>query len=488
MRLRPIAAVLAVLSAPLFAAPVEIAAVEHPVVATVERYIVDLPEREAIPYAGPFRAAFPRGLPAAYGSGLRFKGYEADASLSFWALTDRGPNGDSPRYAAGGKTLSSKVFLAPDFTPRIGVINVQLADSARLASSLPLRQDGKPISGRPLPLESSGSSQEMPLSDALKPLKFDDFGLDPEGIDVDRQGRLWIVDEYGPVLAQVDAQTGEILQQYLPGAGLPAILAERQPNRGFEGVAVTPAGKVVAAVQSTLDVKRETRAGARFIRLVELDPASGATRMFAYPLDVDDYKRAGDAKLGDIVAIDETRFLLIEQGKDKNKRMRNIVYLVDLAGAQDLSGLTLPDGRALEYGDAQALAALQAGGTVAGSSNIVSAGAPSGLRMARKTRLFDLRELGWTPEKAEGLAIVAEPGKGADATQLAFVNDNDFGLKGRVGKDGDPEDYAIDAEGKLQDGKGKPVDAAYAIEAGEERDTQLWMVHLKRPLKDFFPK
>ncbi|HEY9102627.1 esterase-like activity of phytase family protein [Chitinimonas sp.] len=493
MQVRLIAAALAAVYAhsALAANAFELKPVEHASVTMVERYTLDVPASEYVPYNGKFKAAFPKGLPLAIGSGLRFKGYEKDASLSFWALTDRGPNGDSPRVKTGDKTSPSKVFLAPEFAPRIGIINVQLADAARLVSSMPLKQDGKPISGRPVNPDSSGSSREIPLSDELKPLKFDDFGMDPEGIDFDKQGNLWISDEYGPVIAQVDAKSGEFMQQYLPGAGLPEVIGSRQPNRGLEGIAVEPSGRVMAIVQSTLDINKETRGTAQFLRMVELDPKTGATRMFAYPHDVADYKKSGDAKIGDLIAIDDNRFLLIEQGKDKQKRMRNIVYLVDILGADDLSGRKLPNGKELEYADAKALSELQTGGGVQGSSNVVSAGTSGGLKMVRKTKLFDLRDFGWEPEKAEGIAIVGEIGKFGDATQLAFINDNDFGLKGKInGKDEDPEAYTVDASGKLSDEQGNPAAASYEVSQNDaaERDTQLWFVHLKKPLKDFFPK
>ncbi|WP_269533226.1 esterase-like activity of phytase family protein [Chitinimonas sp. BJYL2] len=471
------------------AEPFEIQPVEHALVATVERYSVAVPASEYLPYKGKFQSAFPQGLHPAYGSGLRFKGYQKDGSLDFWAVTDRGPNGDAPKFKSGDKASPAKVFLSPDFAPRIGLINVQLAEVAKLTKSMPLTQNGNPISGRPISPENTGSSKEVPLSDELKILKFDDFGMDPEGIDFDAQGNLWISDEYGPFIAQVDAKSGEFMQQYMPGAGLPDVLGERQPNRGMEGIAVTPKGLVVGLIQSTLDIKKETKGTAQFIRLVTLDPKTGKTQMFAYPHDVSEYKKSGDAKMGDIVAIDETRFLVIEQGKDKNKKMRNVVYLIDIKGADELSDKKLANGKPLEYGDAKALAELAAGGGVTGSSNLVSAGAPASLKMAKKTKLFDLRDLGWTAEKAEGLAIVGDAGKFGDSTEIAIINDNDFGLKGSItAKEDDPEEYVVDKDGKLADAKGNAVSASYVVGQGEERDTQLWLIHLKQPLKDFYPK
>lgn len=56
---------------------------------------------------------------------------------------------------------------------------------------------------------------------------------------------------------------------------------------------MTPNGKVYAMLQSTLNIDGETKSTAQFIRLVELNPVSGATRTLAYPLDVDTHKKTG---------------------------------------------------------------------------------------------------------------------------------------------------------------------------------------------------
>ncbi|MGQ5524812.1 esterase-like activity of phytase family protein [Chitinimonas sp. PSY-7] len=457
-------------------------------VASVVRYSLQLPAKEYLPYAGRFSSEFPKGLPASYGSGLYFKGYEKDGSLSFWTLTDRGPNTDSPMVRAGDRVLSSKVFLLPDFAPRVGVITVQRTGAAKLVSSFAIKHKGKPISGRPPGVGAGRAEGEIPLGDDLKPLASAVAGLDPEGLALDEIGDFWISDEYGPFIAQVDGKSGEVKQRYGPGARLPEILAQRQLNRGLEGIAVTPGGKVVAIMQSTLDIGKQTRNTAQFLRIVTLDPKSGATQMFAYPHDIQDYKKSGNAKIGDLVAIDETHFLLIEQGKARNKKLRHVVYLVDIGAAQDLTDLTLVNGKALEYGNADVLAKLEGAGEAATHKDQAKANRNTGLRMAKKTRLFDLRDIGWRAEKAEGLAVIGNAGKLADARELAVISDNDFGLKASMnGPDDDPEAYSIDEKGILFDSKDKRADVEFRISQGPERDTQLWLINLKKPLKDFFP-
>ena len=58
-----------------------------------------------MPYEGSnekIRADFPHGFLPAYGSGLAFKGTAADGALEFYAITDRGPNGDGPTAPVPG--------------------------------------------------------------------------------------------------------------------------------------------------------------------------------------------------------------------------------------------------------------------------------------------------------------------------------------------------------------------------------------------------
>lgn len=426
-----------------------------PDVAAVERYEVRTP---FVPYAGTAKADFPQGLPLAVGSSLRFKGYDKKTSaLEFWSVTDRGPNGDAPAVKTGSASMPAKLFPVADFTPAIAQLRVDLAQSAEVTRVLPIREGGRPVTGRPLAPGSTGATGEVGLAETMATLPYDPLGLDPEGIDIDRQGHLWVVDEYGPFLAEIDSQTGNVLRRLAPGKGLPDILRYRQPNRGFEGVTVTPSGKVVAAVQSTLDIDGKTRHSARFVRLVEFDPATGATRQFAYPVP-EHFRKAGDLKLGDIAALSDTRFAVIEQGKDADKKMHNDVVVIDTAAATDLSGKTLADGRALEFGTL----------------------AEAGISPVKRAQAIDLRTLGWTAEKAEGIAVI-EP------NQIAIINDNDFGLTTRVeGGKGNADDYVWDSGSKrLLDAKGASADGVRVGIAPNGEATQLFVITLTRPLKDW---
>ncbi len=423
----------------------------------VSRYVVTFPEGSRVPYAGAWSSAFPHGLPVGVGSGLQFVRKEGN-DLIFATVTDRGPNADSPK---AGKR-ESKIFASPTFTPLLMTLRVS-GDKAVAIDARPLHDNQGPINGLPLPEGFIGATNELALDDTLKTLTGDKRGLDTEGITPDGNGGYWLCDEYGPFIIRIDAN-GKILEQHGPEAaqgeqsvagGLPNIIKWRQANRGFEGLTRMPDGRIIAAVQSTLDIEGKTKGTALFTRLVSFDPATGKTAMYAYPLDADVYKKTGDAKIGDIVALDNHRLLLIEQGGDKNKTMRNRIYRVDLTQATDLTEFDKQ--RPAEFDDA---ASLQR----------------RGIHLAKKQLAVDLRSLGWRQEKAEGLALI-------DNRTIAVVNDNDFGLEARLenpaAKAKKVKDYQVDGQGHLLlDGKATQTRIGLQPLAEPESLNELWVIKL----------
>ena len=220
-------------------------------------------------------------------------------------------------------------------------------------------------------------------------------------------------------------------------------------------------------IQSTLNVDRETRNQAQFIRIVEFDPATQKTRMFAYPHELSLYKKSRDAKIGAIEAINNTCFAIVEQGKMKNKskKFHNTLYTIDISQATDLSDRTLLDGKALEYGSRQDISA-------------------AGIRMVEKNRLFNLRDYGWDPEKIEGLAVTGE-------TSLAAIGDNDFGLEGVIidgKKKIDMDDLRV-KKGQLVNSEGRSTKGEYLIVpfSAQQQKNLLWDIQLSRPLSSYCP-
>lgn len=429
---------------------------------TVRRLQVQVPSTFAVKsdaMSAEVKAAFPGGFPQSLGSGLALKVAKA-GKLQFWVLNDRGPNGDSPLWQEGAQRMSSKVFPVPDFTPAFGVVEVG-EEGARLLEMQPLRDaQGKALSGRPLPPGSVGSSLEMPLTDRLQALSYDAQGVDPEGIVDAGDGTLWLCDEYGPFLLQVEAKTGRVLQRLAPGSGLPDILRYRRPNRGFEGVAFDH-GKVYGLVQSTLDIEGKTE-DATFVRLVEYDARSKQTRNFAVPIEPV-YKKNRDAKMGDLLALGHGRFLMVEQGKGADGVMRNSVFLLDLNGASDLQQRTV-EGKPLE--------------SINSRQGLLS----QGIQLVRKEKLLEMRDLGWMEEKLEGITLLP------DRQTLAVANDNDFGLKASLGKQKDWEKVVADSSGQVKDLSGKVLEERYKIEAQAASDSRsrLWLVKLPKKVDQYF--
>lgn len=405
---------------------------------------LEIPQSEYQTYKGPSKADFPNGIPIGVGSGLTFYKSESDGTLLFYTVSDRGPNANTPLYVDdNGKKFPTKAFLIPENSPRLGIISVKGTSAQLLPGTIPFKNvQGKPVTGLPRPKGMVGYTGEAPLDDALKILPYDADGIDPEGVDIDASGHVWICDESGPFIMKVDSKTGIVEKTYAPGRELPEFLTKRQPNRGFEGIAVTKSGKVLAAIQSILDVDGKLKKSkAAFIPLVWLDPVSGAVKTFAYQHDLNAYKASKDAKLGDLATIDENRFLIVEQGTDKDKKMRNLVYEIDLSGATDISKKTAPDGKPLETLDKACLSA-------------------AGVVPVKKKLVVDLRACGWTAEKAEGLAIV-------DNHTIAVCSDNDFGVLESV--DGKVlDECTVNTSGQIVK-DGKPTNIPYKVHLTGEK-------------------
>ncbi|MDQ0591397.1 esterase-like activity of phytase family protein [Variovorax paradoxus] len=463
----------------------------------VTRYQLQADTAFNVPYEGDnasIKADFPQGFLPAYGSGLAFKGKADDGALEFYAITDRGPNGDGPTApvpGGNGAASISKVFPAPSFAPSFGIVRIGKT-GAVLASSLPLRLDaGKKITGLP-PQSGVGSTGETPLTDryvfdAAK-ANFDANGLDPETLVLDKaRNVLWTSDEYGPFIARINMATGVVEKKYAPGSGaadLPLVLAQRRPNRGMEGLTLDAASGVLHGfLQSPIDPRdasgksikarppggsnTDVRHIAKFTRWLAFDPATETSKLYAYPIDGSQYDkdRTGNAKLGDVVSLGNGRFIVIEQGARKSDaKVVNKLMLVELpANATDI--------KAFDH-NLEISSITQAPSGAADYSSVVT---------MRKTELLDLNALGWLAEKAEGLTVV-------DDQTLALVNDNDFGLTTVLldadGKTlaGSVEDCTADVNGVLSGCPASATGARITRGSDLERPTRIWLIKLDRKL------
>lgn len=274
----------------------------------------------------------------------------------------------------------------------------------------------------------------------MNELGFDINGLDPEGIAVDKNGNFWICDEYGPFILQLD-KTGKILQKFEPGNGLPEVLKYRVPNRGFEGLTIDENGYVYATVQSTLNIEGKTKDKATFTRVIKLNPQTKEVQTFAYPLD-NGYQKNSAAKIGDICSLGNNKFLIIEQGKQHGE-MQNLIYKVDFSEATDITNLNNLEGEDLK----------------------------EGVIFGKKELLLNLRNYGWTAEKAEGITLLP------NRKTVVVINDNDFGMTIKQ----DIKNYYYDGNTKKLYKNNQEVKENFSLKDNEEK-SQLWLINLDNEL------
>jgi hypothetical protein len=366
-----------------------------------------------------------------------FSGLAApDASgTTFITITDRGPNGEIKV-----KDKKEMVFPIPNYTPR--VVKMKLDGQAlRVTEMIPLKlPEGytdpitgtREISGLPA-YEGSGEDAYSP--DGKKAYGTDPNGVDTEGIAYDsRDGSYWLADEYGPSIVHAAAD-GTLLMRITPkGLGLsmtgvsvrellPAAYKMRKPNRGFEGIAISPDGtRLFVMLQSPLlNPDKKSGEDSRNIRIAVFDTSNGDDPKLAgiYIYQTERASDVGapsqdDLKIGDISGLSKTAILVGERDSTEGGAHKK-VYVVDISAATDVSTKDEFNGRTVE---------------AASDSDLKKAN----VAFAKKTMAVDLAKLGFSPDKFEGLAMI-------DSTTIAVVNDNDFGVsaidtKGNVVRSG----------------------------------------------------
>lgn len=241
--------------------------------------------------------------------------------------------------------------------------------------------------------------------------------FDAEGLRVSARGTWYISDEYGPWIDEFDS-TGKRIRRFdvppifgvknpgTPEEELPpGNTAGRQPNRGFEGLALTPDGQTLVAIlqspliqDDALSDKNE-RVGMN-IRMLAIDIQSGKTRQHVYQLSS---ARNG---VNEILAVSDSTFIVLERdGKEGDKARHRSLYLIDLAGATDVSTVAALPGGAL----------------------------PETIRPVRKRELLNFMDpkLGLLgsqmPEKIEGLTF--GPNLFGGRRSLVVTSDNDFRIE-----------------------------------------------------------
>lgn len=330
----------------------------------------------------------PDGTPhnrlGAMGSGIAWTG-DADRYVM---VADRGPKDGAVPYVCRFHTFDIPVKAGEAIKPRL------------LSTTLMKDAGGKPYVGLMSAFGDGAKGGQR---------------LDPEGVRVARNGNLFVSDEYGPFVIEFTPDGKEVRRLKVPEKFLIAKegttddeerknnKSGRQPNRGMEGLAISPdGGKLHGIMQSVLtqdgdpDPKKGYVVGAN-IRIVEIDTKTDATREFVYPMD--------DARHGinEMLAINDHEFLVLERdNKGGTKAEAKKLFRIDVSGASDVSKV----------------------------EKLPAKGLPEGVKPVTKKLFLDLLDPAFGlagkdfPEKIEGLAFGPDL---PDGRRLLLVtSDNDL--------------------------------------------------------------
>lgn len=322
----------------------------------------------------------------------------------FLTVTDRGPNGAKFRSQAG---TDSRPFLLPVYQPEVVTFSIDHQSHViEIQKRIKIRsKQQQPISGLPnfASAEAGLWSDEFPVSRTNSKLAVDPSGIDPEGIVKTEDGKIWIVEEYGPSILELDEE-GRIIARYIPRMPLkwsgvrsgqqvlPAWLGQRKRNRGFEAVANV--GRLLYVfLQSPLPHKKKR---SRLVPVIAFDTQTKQVNgVFAYFQET----HAAD-KIGGATAASNGTIYVIERDGEVGKNSFKKVFAVKQGQATNLlkwSHRTLP----------------LAGLTEANFRKL--GGIP-----LQKSLFIDLAEATQQNlEKVEGIAMINE-------NRFALVTDNDF--------------------------------------------------------------
>ncbi|WP_296245796.1 MULTISPECIES: esterase-like activity of phytase family protein [unclassified Psychrobacter] len=302
---------------------------------------------------------------------IRGGGYGSDAAAhptnanQFYALTDRGPNADFD-----GSVGKGKQFLVPNYTPSIGLFELQAGGKIIKIKEILLKdRRGNPISGLPNPKALGGTDEvpydvngqpmtvnpNIPFDAVTNPIKTDINGLDPEGLAALKDGSFWVSDEYGPHLVHYDENGVEVERINAFASDernnvtingkqilLPAEFTKRRANRGMEALTITPdQTTLVGIMESAMDNPDKSGRISSLVRMVTINLVSGQIAQYLYRLENAEHVTSG------IVALSHHEFYLIEHDRKlplQDKSARKLIYKIDISSATDIETIINNEG------------------------------------------------------------------------------------------------------------------------------------------------
>jgi len=360
MRMRgTTAALVATLGAGMFATATHAAGPILLAMSTISGFYEDFATQTSDPLENGVRGNRLGGM----GSGLAYMGGDW-----FLALPDRGPNAvsfnscddDTVAYINRFHTLHLSLSPSdPGSTPLPFTLTPMVVDTTLLSSREKLvygQGCGVEGSGEPALNDQDHTHYFTGRSDGFDPSQPStypfDARFDSESIRVSNDlHHVYISDEYGPYVYEFDRLTGERTKIYnmpkkfavpFPNAQgaveISGNITGRVANKGMEGLAITPDGKtLVGAMQSPLIEDGGDNLGG-VTRIITIDVNNGKTHEYAYQLDT-----GTKTTVSDILAVNNHQFLVDERDSkglaDNSVAKFKQLYLIDLAGATDISNL-----------------------------------------------------------------------------------------------------------------------------------------------------
>jgi len=372
----------------------------------------------------------------------------------FYGLEDRGPNVTAPD--------GNDVLPIPSFDPSIGLFRL-VGNDAVMIRKIPLEDaNGHPYSGLVNSQNPTGETIEDLNGHVLAT---DPNGYDSEGLVALPDGTFWVSDEYGPFITHFD-RWGRAIQRLSPLDGsLPAELKNRVPNRGMEGLTITPDGKeLVGLMQSALQ-QADLPAGTdpkKIVptRIVTYNLRTHAVHEYLYLLHNPSTTKTANSEL---TALSDTTFLVDE--RDGNFPAAGVfkqLWKIDITGATDVGPNAAVPGAT--YNGAQG--GLLVGGktiedTTLGQTTAQASATLIGDHITPVTESLDIdlnalllsldpQARFFSHDKIEGVAALN------GGHEIVISNDSDFGISAALGT---TPPYTLQA--KISPATGKQDDGEY---------------------------
>lgn len=378
----------------------------------------------------------------------------ADGSYSGTLFTqpDRGYNAaNTTNYVPRFNKLTVRFTPAAAGAATQDQVSLTLADTIKFTEA-----DGTPLTSLDPTPAGTGTRTGFP---ALPQAYNGRIALDAEGIVVNRDGTLWVSDEYGPYVYKFSAD-GKLLAAIRPPEALipkragadsfasntPGVgqnaptpadpTTGRQNNQGLEGLSLSPDGRTLFTLLQSATRQDGGTGGSsttRFnTRLLAYDLTGATPTLKAeYVLQLPTFKQGSSTRVAaqsDLLALNDTQFLVITRDSNNGHTLSSATSLYRTVSLYDISAATNIAGTAYDT----AATPLSPSGVLA-----------AGVVPAQRTTLVDLNDTtqlakfglhnGPTDdtnnlsEKWEALALVPALDPAApDDFFLLVGNDNDF--------------------------------------------------------------